>query len=304
MEAGDTVAGRGGRIGASSIFFVEVTGGGGMTAVLFAGGTAGSGDSGAGGTGTEPIGGLEAIGTVVVDDCDMGGTEPVGGLDVIGTVVVGGDCGVVGTEPVGGFKAIGIVVVRGAGGTDGSAPVGGLDAMGTVDTGGDCGTEPVGGFKAIGTVGVSGDCDAGKTGPVGGRSAEGRGTVGGLIVGGTEPVARLGTAGRLPAGAFSGEATTGAGGSPGGTAGTAGVRGSGAARLDACLGTATGSGGGFAAGDRIGADLATGNGTEGAGAWVTPKGRLAWVAGEMGRSTRRRDPVGFLTRTGAGLPSD
>jgi hypothetical protein len=77
--------------------------------------------------------------------------------------------------------------------------------------------------------------------------------------------------------------------------------------VDSGVVVVTGAGSGGIAlgttGERIGAERATGMGTAGDGAGVTSFGGGGTVPGAGGRSTRRNEPVGRLTRTGATVPS-
>lgn len=68
--------------------------------------------------------------------------------------------------------------------------------------------------------------------------------------------------------------------------------------------SAEGGGGSFD-GATMGAEVAMGSGIEGGNAVLTSKGCVtaAWAPWAVGRSTRRSDVVGRLTRTGASVPS-
>jgi len=119
-------------------------------------------------------------------------------------------------------------------------------------------------------------------------------------------------------GGVSGGGVTGMGGfggadaSGGGVTGVGGVgaddvgRGGGGVILPVVDATssADGGGGGFA-GAVIGAERASGMGSEGGSDCLTSKGCVtaAWAPWAAGRSTKRSEAVGRFTRTGAGVPS-
>lgn len=203
----------------------------------------------------------------VAGDGRAGGTELVGGLDEIGgTVGTGVEVGRAGTEPVGGLVAGWAAVLGGAKGRAGVDAVAGLPGRGTVVA--------IGG-GAVGKVG-------------------------------TAPVMRLLGSGVVVAiGAWLEAGTMPVGGRDERGVGAVGDFGEGA-RIDLEGGLKAEKGG--AAGEVEAGAIGLVGGMEEAGAPMGD-GRGGWtkpVAGEeedAGRSTKRREPVGFLTRTGAGVPS-